>query len=96
MPIVMGRKTFESFGSKPLNGRLNIVVTRQENFTAEGIVAVHSFDDAVFLAQEHDYKELMILGAAKFTGRPFQKLTKSFLPACMPCLKTLMPFSRYQ
>ena len=27
MPIVMGRKTFESIGSKPLPGRMNIVMT---------------------------------------------------------------------
>lgn len=79
MPIVMGRKTFESFGSKPLNGRLNIVVTRQEDFTAEGIVVVHSFDDAVFLAQEHDYKELMILGGSEIYKSTFAKTDKIIL-----------------
>ncbi len=79
MPIVMGRKTFESFGSKPLNGRLNIVITRQENFTAEGIVAVHSFDDAIFLAQEHDYKELMILGGSEIYKSTISKADKIIL-----------------
>ena len=35
-PIVMGRKTWESFPKRPLPGRLNIVVTRDRNFRAEG------------------------------------------------------------
>ena len=34
--IVMGRKTFESIG-RPLPGRLNIVVTRNEDYEAAGV-----------------------------------------------------------
>src|SRR6478609_2370607 len=62
MPVAMGRKSFDSLGGKPLNGRLNIVITRQKDFTAEGIAVVNNLEDAIFLAQQHDYKELMILG----------------------------------
>jgi len=65
MPVAMGRKTFESLGNKPLNGRLNIVITRQKDFTAQGIVVVGNKEDALFLAQQHDYKELMILGGGE-------------------------------
>ena len=35
-PIVMGRKTYESIG-RPLPGRLNIVVTRDRTWRAEGV-----------------------------------------------------------
>ncbi len=35
-PIVMGRKTFQSIG-RPLDGRDNIVVTRDPGFEAEGV-----------------------------------------------------------
>ena len=65
MPVVMGRKTFESINSQPLKGRLNIIITRQKHFTAEGAVVVHDLDDAAFIAQEHDYKELMVLGGGE-------------------------------
>src|SRR4051812_38055844 len=65
MPIAMGRKTFEALSSKPLTGRLNIVITRQKNFKAEGIVAVNKLDDAIFLADQHNYKELMIIGGGE-------------------------------
>lgn len=49
-PIVMGRKTWESFPKRPLPGRLNIVVTRDREFRAEGADVVHSLEDAITLA----------------------------------------------
>lgn len=48
-PIVMGRKTFESIG-KPLPGRANIVITRQQDFTIEGCDVVGSLDAAIEIA----------------------------------------------
>lgn len=48
-PVVMGRKTFASIG-KPLPGRLNIVVTRDGAFRAEGVEVAHSLADALALA----------------------------------------------
>ncbi len=50
-PIVMGRKTWESFPRKPLPGRLNIVVTRDPSYSADGAEIVRSFDDAITLAK---------------------------------------------
>jgi dihydrofolate reductase len=49
-PIIMGRKTFESIG-KPLPGRLNIVVTRDRAFRAEGAEVAGSLDEAIALAK---------------------------------------------
>lgn len=48
-PVIMGRKTWESLPPKfrPLPGRINIVVTRQTNWKAEGAVVAHSLDDAI-------------------------------------------------
>ena len=63
--IVMGRKTFESLGNKPLKGRLNIVITRQERWGAEGVMVVHSFEAAVVLAKSHQYKELFVAGGGE-------------------------------
>ena len=79
MPIAMGRKTFESFGSKPLNGRLNIIITRQRDFKAEGIAVVNHFEDAVFLAKENDYKELMILGGSEIYRSVIAKANRIIL-----------------
>ncbi len=59
-PVVFGRRTFESTGF--LKSRKNIVVTRQEDYAAEGAVVVHSLDDA--LAEADGANEVMILGGA--------------------------------
>ena len=50
-PVVMGRKTWESFPRRPLPGRLNIVVTRDPIFRAEGAEVAHSLDEALTLAR---------------------------------------------
>ena len=49
-PLIMGRKTWESFPRRPLPGRLNIVVTRQEDYRAEGAATASSLADALELA----------------------------------------------
>ncbi|MBX3580588.1 MAG: dihydrofolate reductase [Rhizobiaceae bacterium] len=49
-PIIMGRKTWESFPKRPLPGRLNIVVTRDKTYRAEGGETAQSLDDAIHLA----------------------------------------------
>ncbi|HTS42471.1 MAG TPA: dihydrofolate reductase [Xanthobacteraceae bacterium] len=49
-PIVMGRKTFLSIG-KPLDGRTNIVVTRDAAFAAAGIVVANDLDAALDVAR---------------------------------------------
>ena len=49
--IIMGRKTFESVG-KPLPGRRNIIVTRNEDFEAEGCTIVNNMQAAVDLCKK--------------------------------------------
>ena len=49
-PIIMGRKTWESFPRQPLPGRLNIIVTRDKAYRAEGAETASSLKDAIALA----------------------------------------------
>ena len=42
--IVMGRRTWESIG-RPLSGRLNIVLTRQKEYVADGATVIHSLNE---------------------------------------------------
>jgi len=44
--VVMGRKTWDSLPKKPLPGRINVVVTRQQDWRAEGAVTAHSLGQA--------------------------------------------------
>ena len=61
MPVIMGRKTFESFG-KALPGRTNIVITRQTDWKADNVIAVNTLEQAVEAASETDAKEAFIIG----------------------------------
>jgi dihydrofolate reductase len=61
-PIVMGRKTWDSFPKKPLPGRTNIVVTRDASWKADGAVAAHSLDEALTKARTEDPTEIAIIG----------------------------------
>lgn len=78
MPVVMGRKTFESLG-KPLPGRKNIVITRQNNWTAEGTIAVKSLDDALFLVKNMDVKEVMVIGGGEIYQMAFEKAKRIYI-----------------
>ena len=58
-PVVMGRKTYESIG-RPLPGRQNIVISRDENYHAEGVDTVTSVEQA--LAMAGNVEEVMVIG----------------------------------
>ncbi|TNF99524.1 MAG: type 3 dihydrofolate reductase [Gammaproteobacteria bacterium] len=60
-PIIMGRKTWESLG-RALPGRMNIIITRNKDYQAEGGVVVYSLDEAIKVAGNVD--EVMIIGGA--------------------------------
>ena len=78
MPVIMGRKTFESL-KKPLAGRKNIVITRQPDWKAEGVVIVKNLDDALFVAGETDAKEVFIIGGGEIYGLAFDKAKRIYL-----------------
>jgi dihydrofolate reductase len=67
-PIIMGRKTFQSIG-KPLPGRANIVITRDAQFSAEGVRTVHSLSEAIevakLLAGRDGLDEICIVGGGE-------------------------------
>ena len=67
MPILMGRKTFESIGSKALPGRMNIVLTRQSTLIqgSQLLVAAESMEHAMALAEKSGYKELFVIGGSE-------------------------------
>jgi dihydrofolate reductase len=67
-PVIMGRKTYQSIG-KPLDGRDNIVVTRDRSYAAPGIIVTHSLADALQagreIAAKASVEEIMVIGGAE-------------------------------
>lgn len=59
--IIMGRRTFESVG-KPLPKRVNIIITRDANYTQDGCVVVNSLEDALKEASKTDENPFIVGG----------------------------------
>jgi dihydrofolate reductase len=78
MPVVMGRKTFESL-RKALPGRKNIVISRQPGWKADGVITVKNIDDAMFVARETDAKEVMVIGGGEIYKALFEKARRIYL-----------------
>lgn len=76
-PIVMGRKTFESFGGRPLPERTNIVITRDESYQAEGAVVVHTIEEAISAAG--DVQEVMVIGGESFYGQMLPRTDRFYI-----------------
>ncbi len=75
-PLIMGRKTHESIG-RPLPGRKNIVLTRANDFDAEGCTIVHSLDDAFQAAGDVD--EIIIMGGSRIYDQSLARAGRLYL-----------------
>ena len=66
-PLIMGRRTFQSL-KKPLDGRDNIVVTRDDGFRPDGAIVVPSLEAALARAKDcakaRGAEEIMVIGGA--------------------------------
>jgi dihydrofolate reductase len=78
LPVIMGRKTFESMG-KALPGRKNIIITRQAGWSAPDVVAVKTVEDALFLVKETDVKEAMIVGGGEIFKLLWEKANRIYM-----------------
>ena len=75
-PILMGRKTFKSIG-KPLPGRTNIVITRQEGFQACGAAVAHSLEEALQMCEKE--AEVFVIGGAEIYKQALPLADKIYL-----------------
>ena len=63
-PIIMGRKTFDSIG-KPLPGRLNIVISRDESLQIDGTSVVSSVSNAIDCAEQQQTDNVFVIGGGE-------------------------------
>jgi dihydrofolate reductase len=78
-PVVLGRKTFQSIG-KPLAGRTTIVISRDDNFSAPGIVVAPSFESALATARGDALRRkanaIIVAGGADIYGQALPFATR--------------------
>lgn len=76
-PIIMGRKTWESLPKKPLPNRVNLVLTTDTTFKAEGATVVHSANEAILTAKScYNYnftKKVFIIGGEQIYNLFFDR-----------------------
>ena len=84
-PLIMGRKTWASLppASRPLPGRLNLVLTRDPTLEAEGAIVCNDFTEALEIAREQaadDGKdEVCVIGGADLFALALPKARRIYL-----------------
>lgn len=76
-PVIMGRKTFESIGSKPLPSRPNLIISRNQNFKPEGAQVFNSVEAALEFLK--DYPEVMIMGGAQIYAQWIDRVDQLYI-----------------
>lgn len=69
-PIIMGRKTFESF-PKLLPNRTHIVITKNKDYASEGVLVVHTMEEALTAAQNDPQPFIIGGGEIYHLGMPY-------------------------
>ncbi len=80
-PVIMGRKTFTSIG-RALPGRVNIIITRSIEYTAEGCHVAHTMQEAIELATNFggaDINEIMIIGGGQIYAEALQFANRIYM-----------------
>jgi dihydrofolate reductase len=97
-PMVVGRKTLESFGGKPLPGRPHVVVTRSRGLDVEGVETAASVEEAIARAKEialaTGAEEVGILGGGEVYAKAIDladRLYVTHVEADIPDGDTMFP-----
>lgn len=84
--LIYGRRTLQSFpNGAPLKGRRNIVLTRQEDFTAPGAEIAHSVEEALSLVANESPDRVFVIGG--------DSVYRAFLPYCSKAYITSIDYA---
>ncbi len=73
--VIMGRKTLESFpNGRPLKNRVNIVISKKQDYQVKDAIVVHDIEEAVNAAKQYQDKEIYVIGG--------ESIYKQMLPYC--------------
>ncbi|MEM1357536.1 MAG: dihydrofolate reductase [Bacteroidota bacterium] len=78
-PVIMGRKTFNEIGNKPLPKRTNIILTRDAFFSATGVVVCHSLREALVQEAVTEAEETFIIGGGEIYQQSLHLVSTVYL-----------------
>lgn len=90
--VIMGEKTFESIG-RPLPNRRNIVVTRDQNWRAEGVEISHSLEDTLN-SFKNSSEEVFVIGGGQIYKQSMEHAGRLYIThvnASFPDADTFFP-----
>lgn len=83
--VLMGRKTFESLGCKPLPKRINIILTRSKNYSHPNVLVARNLDEAIDIAREHSKRErLFVIGGGSVYEQTYTLADELYLTQIQP------------
>jgi len=75
-PIIMGHKTYNSIG-RPLQDRLNIVLSRNKNLMIAGCQVLHGIEEVLTLSKQ--YKESVVIGGTTLYQKLLPKVQRMYV-----------------
>lgn len=78
-PMIMGRKTFESFGGKPLPGRDHIVISRTPQADESRVFWVRTIDEAIEKAATFNSEEIIIVGGGEIYKQTMSMIDRLYI-----------------
>ena len=91
-PVIMGRKTWNSIGNKPLKGRNNIVLSKTLNYSVESIKEDDGYITEVHINKDMREEEMEYLAEAstEYFVIGGQSIYEMFLPYCQKVYATIV------
>ncbi|WP_028235508.1 dihydrofolate reductase [Pseudobutyrivibrio sp. MD2005] len=78
--VVMGRKTLESFpNGKPLKNRVNIVLTRDNNYQVKDAIVVHSKEELNAELTKYNNDDIFIIGGESIYRMMLDECDRAFV-----------------
>jgi dihydrofolate reductase len=83
--VLMGRKTFDSLGQRPLPRRANIVLTRSASFVHQSVTVAHNIDQAIDIARAYSKKQrLFVIGGGSVYDQMLSVADELYLTQIQP------------
>ena len=77
--VIMGENTFHSMNDRPLPNRVNIILTKNENFSAENCLVAHSIEESIKLAEAQNKGEIFFIGGGMIYNQSLPFADKLYL-----------------
>lgn len=78
--IVMGRTTLESLPNKrPLEHRINIVLTKNKNYTCEGVTFCYSLEELFKELKKYNEEDIFIIGGESIYSQLISHCNKAYI-----------------